>query len=138
MRRARRVQDDEVGRGADTEVTDVLAAECQRSPARRTPQGLVEIHAHVAHGDRQHEAHAGHVGGPRVAVRRHGDDAPTIEQSSRRRVVGARREIGTGQQRRHGRRRLELLDVVVAQVRAVIDTRRVEVDRQCDAAVGPS
>src|ERR1700691_4977825 len=66
---ARRVEDREVGLRADAQLTDVVAAKRRRSPARGRPQGVVEVHAHVANRDGQYEGHTRHVRSTWIAVR---------------------------------------------------------------------
>ena len=118
-------------------MTYVVATKRGRSPARRRPQRVVKVHAHVAHGDRQHEGHARHVRRAGIAVGRESNDGAAVAQSTRRRIVRACREICSGQERRDGLRRAEPIDVVVTEVRTVIHARGVQFDRQRDAAGRP-
>ena len=102
--------------GADAQVTDVVATKRVRSPARRRPQRVIEVHVHVAHGDGENEAPCSSRTtcpgcSPSPARRRAPRRAVAAPMSTSR----ARREVRAGKDRRDGPRRAKLLDVVVAE-----------------------
>ena len=115
---------------------DVVAAQRARSPGRRRPHRLGGRHAHLAHGEGDHERHRAREARPGVAVARERHRDAGVEQPARVGVRLAGRELDAGQQRRDGVAAGQGGDVVVVEVGAVIDGCRAQRDREPHALAG--
>ena len=88
-------QQDEVGRAADRDPADVLAAQRPRAAAGRGAAAPAPtVSPHLAHGQRDAERHRGRERGARVAVGRQRDDDPGVQQPAGVRVGRAGAELG--------------------------------------------
>jgi len=127
---------DGVGSGARREPTDVVALQRRRAAHRHRLDGFVDGHAHLPDRNRDAERVRRGVAGTRVAVGRDRDGRAGIDEPAGVQVRLLGGEVGGRQQRGHRVATGQCLDVVVAQMRAMVHRRAAALDGELYPATG--
>ena len=132
----RGVEHGQVGRRTHAEVADVGPPQSPRAAPRGGGQRLCRGQPHLADGQRDAQRHRRGEAGAGVAVARDRDVHARVDEPA---GVGVGRPGRELHPREQGRRRAggrEGVDVVVGEVRAVVDGGETELAREADARAG--